>query len=171
MKQATQLQRINLSTVKLGDTGVENVAVGLIPLCNLKVLVMSKNNIGTDGVKFLSPALRALNALEVLDLSGNPLTVRHVGHSEGDNYYSSGVEGLGKGAGSLCYACRAGFVQLRSARRRCYCCCERAAKAYCTTQGSSGKFHRIFRGGSSWPSIAQLSAHHNSRYPLRRNLR
>jgi len=94
MQQATQLQSLDLSHVKLGDTGLAKIAVGLTPLIYLTNLTIPNNNIGENGIKFLSPALKALGSLQILDLSHNPLTLRHVGHVSGENYYSEGVRGF-----------------------------------------------------------------------------
>ena len=61
---------------------------------------MSNNNIGVDGVLVLTPAFEALQSLKVLDLSHNPLTFRHAGHLEGENYYTAGITPLAESLSS-----------------------------------------------------------------------
>ena len=101
MRDAVQLKCLNLSDTKLGynvltasEHGIESIAVGLSPLFNLTELNLSNNKIGTDGLKYLSPAIKTLSELRILDISHNPITFRHKGHTGGDNYYTGGVMGF-----------------------------------------------------------------------------
>jgi Ran GTPase-activating protein (RanGAP) involved in mRNA processing and transport len=96
MQDATQLLELNLSNTKIEDQNAlaENIADGLKPLINLTTLNLSNNNIGVDGLQFLSFAIKALTSLKILDLSCNPVTRRLQNHTSGDNYYSAGVAKL-----------------------------------------------------------------------------
>ena len=94
LKEATQLQELNLSHARLQDPVAEKIGAGCKNLINLTTLILSNNNIGVDGLKVLSQAIQSLHSLRTLDLSSNPLTHRHEGHTSGENYYSAGVAAL-----------------------------------------------------------------------------
>ena len=96
MQNATQLLELNLSNTKIEDQNAlaENIADGLKPLINLTTLNLSNNNIGVDGLQFLSLAIKGLTSLKILNLSCNPLTRRLENHTSGDNYYTAGVAKL-----------------------------------------------------------------------------